>query len=163
VDGERRRRHARLHSAGHLLDSCLASVGGEFAVMEATKGHHGEGAFVEYKGKVPEDARKGLAADLEEEAARRIAEGGNVHVSVDTFEEAAAKCGGSLPPYIKEGSTPRMVTMAGLACPCGGTHVSDIKEIGGLTVTGIRVKKGITRISYGIPPALPSEGPQRSS
>jgi len=33
-------------------------------------------------------------------------------------------------------------------CPCGGTHVGDVREIGGVNVTGVRVKKGVTRVSY---------------
>mmetsp|Transcript_36750 Transcript_36750/g.65795 ORF Transcript_36750/g.65795 Transcript_36750/m.65795 type:complete len:257 (-) Transcript_36750:688-1458(-) len=149
VDGAARTLHARLHSAGHLLDSCLLAVGGEYSGMEAAKGLHGTtDAYVEYKGKVAEGDREGLVGRLNEEAKGRIAAGGGVQVSVDTYEEAASKVGGQLPPYIPEDSTPRMVTMEGLACPCGGTHVANIREIGGLTVTGIRVKKGITRISY---------------
>ena len=153
VDQERRMRHARLHSGGHLLDSCLAAAGGEYAAMEAAKGYHGEGgAYVEYKGKVPVEARDALMQSLQEEADRRIQSGGGpVHVSVDSYSEAAEKCGGSLPPYIAEGSSPRVVTMEGLSCPCGGTHVATVAEIGGLTITGIRVKKGITRISYDVP------------
>lgn len=63
IDGPTRARHARLHSAGHLLDSCLAAVGGEYAGMEATKGWHGEDAYVEYRGKVNAHAgRRRLAA-----------------------------------------------------------------------------------------------------
>jgi len=149
IDGPTRARHARLHSAGHLLDSCLAAVGGEYAGMEATKGWHGEDAYVEYRGKVPEADREALVAALNEEAASRVAADGEVTVSVDSYEDAAAKVpGGKLPPYIPAGSTPRMVTLAGLACPCGGTHVADVADVGGMTVTGIRVKKGITRLSY---------------
>ena len=35
-------------------------------------------------------------------------------------------------------------------CPCGGTHVADVAEIGAVQVTGVRVKKGVTRVSYTI-------------
>jgi Ser-tRNA(Ala) deacylase AlaX len=57
-----------------------------------------------------------------------------------------------LPPYIAAGSTPRVVVMlAGTeGCPCGGTHVADVAEIGAVQVTGVRVKKGVTRVSYTI-------------
>ena len=33
-------------------------------------------------------------------------------------------------------------------CPCGGTHVGDVAEIRGMRITGVRVKKGTTRVSY---------------
>lgn len=48
VDEERRRLHARIHSAGHLLDAAMRKIGrGE---MEPAKGQHTlEQAYVEYK------------------------------------------------------------------------------------------------------------------
>ena len=48
VDEERRRLHARIHSAGHLLDAAMRNIGrGE---MEPAKGQHTlEQAYVEYK------------------------------------------------------------------------------------------------------------------
>lgn len=38
VDASRRSQNSRLHSAGHLLDACMKTVGLES--MEAGKGHH---------------------------------------------------------------------------------------------------------------------------
>ncbi|KAK3261037.1 hypothetical protein CYMTET_30039, partial [Cymbomonas tetramitiformis] len=67
------------------------------------------------------------------------------------YDEAAKRCGGNLPDYIPKDSVPRIVNMASdVGCPCGGTHVHDIAEIKSMTITGIRVKKGVTRISYKI-------------
>jgi hypothetical protein len=37
---------------------------------------------------------------------------------------------------------------ADAGCPCGGTHVGDVAEIQGMRITGVRVKKGTTRVSY---------------
>lgn len=66
------------------------------------------------------------------------------------YADAAEACGGSLPPYIPADSTPRIVTIVEgtEGCPCGGTHVADVGEIGRVDVTGVRVKKGVTRVSY---------------
>ena len=35
-------------------------------------------------------------------------------------------------------------------CPCGGTHVDHVKEIGNLTVTNIKKKGKAIRVSYTI-------------
>ena len=34
---------------------------------------------------------------------------------------------------------------------CGGTHVARMSEIQDFKMTGVRVKKGVTRLSYAIP------------
>lgn len=50
------------------------------------------------------------------------------------YSEAASLCGGDLPPYIAKDSTPRVVVMVDgtTGCPCGGTHVADVGEIGAM-------------------------------
>ena len=40
--------------------------------------------------------------------------------------------------------------MLGVDCGCGGTHVEDVKEIGGLAITAVRKKKKKLRISYAV-------------
>lgn len=37
--------------------------------------------------------------------------------------------------YTLQESTPRILTIGGLGCPCGGTHVADISEIGSIKVS----------------------------
>jgi len=145
VDEEKRRLHARLHSAGHLLDAAMTNIGkGD---MEPAKGLHTvEAAYVEYKGKIPPEEVAQVTSQLQEECSRLIAAGGAVVAEVLPYADARTRC--SLPPYIAEDSSPRLVTVAGMACPCGGTHVADVAAIGKMTVTGIRVKKGTSRISY---------------
>lgn len=79
---------------------------------------------------------------------RRVARG---HCDA-AYDDAAKACGGTLPPYIPAESEPRIVTIVPdtEGCPCGGTHVRDVGEIGGVDVTAVRVKKGTTRVSYTI-------------
>ena len=48
------------------------------------------------------------------------------------------------------GKTPRVVTMGGVSCPCGGTHVKNVGEIKGVIVTKIQKKKKAVRVSYTI-------------
>ncbi|KAK9992774.1 hypothetical protein SO802_022477 [Lithocarpus litseifolius] len=102
--------------------------------------------FVEYKGTVPQNEMQGKQKDIELEANALISEGGKVSVAILPYEEASEQCGGSLPDYIPKGSTPRIVKLGNSpGGPCGGTHVSDISEIGILKVSQIRSKKGMTK------------------
>ncbi|GJN37650.1 hypothetical protein PR202_gb26627 [Eleusine coracana subsp. coracana] len=137
---------------GHLLDICTNNVG--LSHLEPGKCYHfPDGAFVEYKGVIPPDQIQDKQNELEREANKLILEGAKVLVSVFPYEEAAKLCGGSLPSYISKDSTPRVVRFGDYpGCPCGGTHVADISVINNLKVTNIRVKKGLTKVSYSISP-----------
>ncbi|KAF7020376.1 hypothetical protein CFC21_033484 [Triticum aestivum] len=181
IDAERRKLNSRLHSAGHLLDNCMTNLG--LKLEPGKGYHFADGydhiqdylfsdssslvirnadrltlclvfmPFVEYKGVVPADKLQDKKLELEKEANELISKGAKVLVSVFSDDEAAKLCGGALPSYISEGSTPRIVKFGDYpGCPCGGTHVADIADIGNLKVTNIRVKKGVTKVSYSISP-----------
>lgn len=49
------------------------------------------------------------------------------------------------------GGAMRIVTVAGLPCPCGGTHVSSTRKLEGVRVTKVKAKKGTLRVSYTLP------------
>lgn len=152
VDEHRRGLNSRLHSAGHLLDICMRKIG--LASFKDGKGHHfPDGAFVEYKGKIPANDLESKREALEKEAERLVAIGGKVSAAIVPYEAAAALCGGELPEYIPKDTTPRIVMLGdNLGCPCGGTHVADISDIGIIKVSQIRVRKGLTKVSYTIGP-----------
>ncbi|KAM0837786.1 hypothetical protein ACQ4PT_061412 [Festuca glaucescens] len=151
IDEERRSLNSRLHSAGHLLDSCMTNLG---LHLEPGKGYHfPDGPSVEYKGVIPADQLQDKKIELEKKANELVSKGAKVLVSVFPYDEAAKLCGGALPSYISQDSTPRIVKFGDYpGCPCGGTHVADVADIGNLKVTGIRVKKGVTKVSYSISP-----------
>ena len=45
----------------------------------------------------------------------------------------------------------RIIFVAGLACPCGGTHVRSTAEIGDtITVSKLKKKKNMLRVSYNL-------------
>ncbi|KAI3692398.1 hypothetical protein L6452_32213 [Arctium lappa] len=150
VDEARRKLNSRLHSAGHLLDVCMQKVG--LSHLEPSKGYHfPDGPYVEYKGIVPQAELQSKQKELELEAQSLISKGGKVSVAVYPYEEASELCGGSLPDYIPKGSNPRIVRLGDFpGCPCGGTHVSDISELGNMKVTQMRTKKGVTKVYYNI-------------
>ncbi|KAL5785231.1 hypothetical protein ACOSQ2_007623 [Xanthoceras sorbifolium] len=148
VDESRRKLNSRLHSAGHLLDACMQSVG--LGHLEPSKGYHfPDGPYVEYKGTVPQSELQSKAKELELEANALISRGGKVSVAVLPYEEASKLCDGCLPDYIPKDSTPRIVKLGNSpGCPCGGTHVSDISKIVSMKVSQIRTKKGTTKVFY---------------
>eukprot|EP00238_Polyblepharides_amylifera_P001316 CAMPEP_0196571498 /NCGR_PEP_ID=MMETSP1081-20130531/1663_1 /TAXON_ID=36882 /ORGANISM="Pyramimonas amylifera, Strain CCMP720" /LENGTH=258 /DNA_ID=CAMNT_0041888469 /DNA_START=134 /DNA_END=910 /DNA_ORIENTATION=- len=152
VDEQRRILHARLHSAGHLLDVCMTAAGFGVDKLIPTKGYHFPDApYVEYQGKVDKEDIALLIERLNEEAANFIAQGSLVFAEEMDFLTAAQKCGGSLPDYIPKDSKPRIVTIGDDdGCPCGGTHVANVNEIKSMKIIGVRVKKGSTRVAYNI-------------
>jgi Ser-tRNA(Ala) deacylase AlaX len=99
-------------------------------------------------GKVPAEDHHRLLDRLNASLSELIAAGGAVQAAEQSYEDAKALCGGSLPPYWGEASRPRVVVVAGMGCPCGGTHVADVRALGSVRATAIRVKKGVTRVSY---------------
>ncbi|KAK4256624.1 hypothetical protein QN277_006327 [Acacia crassicarpa] len=150
VDDTRRKLNSRLHSAGHLLDSCLPRIG--LGHLEPGKAYHfPDGPWVEYKGTIPQNEVQNKQKDLEQEANGLISVGGKVYVAILPYDEAAVLCGGCLPDYVPKGSTPRTVRIGDApGCPCGGTHVSNISDIGCIKVSQIRSKKGSTKVYYNV-------------
>lgn len=158
IDGAARRLHARIHSAGHALDVAMIRIGLGPEVLTPTKGmHEPTQAYVEYKGKLAPEHEfskvDALMTRLNEEMTRIIEEDGASKAEELSYEDAKAACGGELPPFITEDMTPRIVTIVPdtPGCPCGGTHVKAMSEIEDFRLTGVRTKKGVTRLSYTIP------------
>ncbi len=148
VDAERRHLHSRLHSAGHLLDVAMRLAGYS---LEPGKGFHfPEGPYVEYRGEIPVEERETLKQRLETICRDLIRKGHPVEIETVDYEAVADRCG-MVPDYLTPGPSVRIVYVFGRpGCPCGGTHVQDIQEIGSMRITKIRVKKGVTRVSYAL-------------
>jgi Predicted metal-dependent hydrolases related to alanyl-tRNA synthetase HxxxH domain len=127
VAASERHLHARLHSAGHLI-----GLAGEQFGWQPVKAHHwpGEGRITFSSGAqavLPEaDA---LLANImlwrADNLPRRI-----------TFKEGMRQVGfGDLPAYT-----------------CGGTHIARLSELGDVTITQVKMKKGQMIVSYTLIP-----------
>jgi len=53
-----------------------------------------------------------------------------------------------IPDYLPTGKPARVVLFGDRGIPCGGTHINNLKEIGNMTITKVKLKKGILRVSY---------------
>lgn len=142
IDQEKRVLHARIHSAGHLLDVALKSLG---TSLVPAKGYHfPQGPYVEYQGEVSD--AESLKVALEQKINELIAK--DVPVKKVVFAEDEARARGLHAPV---GKSVRVVAFEGdEGCGCGGTHVISSKEIGLVTIRKISSKQGVTRIAYAV-------------
>lgn len=123
VDAAQRQLHARLHSAGHLIGLAGTAFG-----WLPVKAHHwpneGRITFAAGGNGTLPDAPSLLAkinAWQAEDLPRRV-----------TFDGGLREVGfGELPAY-----------------PCGGTHVARLSDIGQVTITQMKMKKGQMIVNY---------------
>lgn len=127
VDGKTRRLHSRLHSAGHII----GFVGDELG-WHATKGNHFPGeSRVVFEPENPKAIQLTEAEVLQSEVNALISK--------------------KLERRITEIDGLRYVTWGDLrAYPCGGTHVANTEEIGKVTISKIKMKKGQISVSYSL-------------
>jgi Ser-tRNA(Ala) deacylase AlaX len=151
VDRRQREWHARMHSAGHLIDQAMLLCGLQ---LRATKGCHVPGqCSVEYEGLVPLEERAQLKEKLEEKCQQLINECIQTKVMMLTEEEAQDCCiEGQAPHGLPQGHRTRVVLVGGQkGCPCGGTHVANTKQIAKLVIKKVQAKGKNLRISYDVP------------
>ncbi|GAB1437540.1 alanyl-tRNA synthetase [Providencia sp.] len=127
IDGEKRRRYAALHTAGHLLNWELRRFG-----WLAQKGHH-----------FPDESRvefcmmEANVTPFEQLDSQHIED--IVNQSINSSRTVEIKQNGTLrTSYIDQ--TEEM--------PCGGTHVSSLNCIAHFSIKSMKLKKGVLRISY---------------
>ena len=168
VEKERRIMNARLHSAGHLIDSgvkkaCLDWVAG--------KGYHFEDSpYVEYIGKPVSDMeaiRKkielecNLLIQQEKSSSQFLFLDPSSPLPPPPFSSSSPPSSFSpslsssfpSPPSSASLLLPKTLRWVRLfdgdeGCPCGGTHVRSVKEIGGVEITKIAKKGKNVRVSY---------------
>ncbi|MCX6784357.1 MAG: alanine--tRNA ligase-related protein [Candidatus Komeilibacteria bacterium] len=147
VDDNRRQLNSRIHSAGHLLDLAVANLRLDWA---PGKGYHfPDGPYVEYVGSLNGVDQEKLKQDLEAECNQIVNQGKIVTVKFVTKVEATEICR-IVPDYFPVNKPGRLVMFGSFGVPCGGTHVSDLEEIGPMTVRKIKVEKDRVRVSYDV-------------
>jgi len=147
IDWEPRYLYMRRHTAGHLLDHCLTEVLG--APVETTDSWLGEGCYVAYHGTAPSEDAVLEALKMEN---RLIPRGGSViveEVSRDELLRRAPKAPNLL--RLPELERYRIVTIQGCeSIPCGGTHLRDVREIGGVSLEKVEQRGLDFRVYYDV-------------
>ena len=126
LDWENRHMIMRKHSAAHLIDHCLSKI--TESHIQTTDSWLGEDSYVGYVG-VPPPAES--LRNVELLANQMISDGASIKISFLSSEEA--RLFRNAPNYERLPDLPqlRIVTISGCEpIPCGGTHVSDILQIG---------------------------------
>lgn len=142
IDENIRRLHARLHSAGHLLDQAMSAANYNYPTG---KGNHRPGeSYVEYVGKIDNNEKIELMKKVQIECDRLIHE--NIPTIIK-FEDPK-----NVPhdtSFLKPGEKARIVCVGGICdYPCAGTHIKNSGELIKLKITKVSCRKGIIRISY---------------
>ncbi len=147
VDIERRQLHTRLHSGGHLVDMGLKQLG---ITWRPCKGYHfPNGPYVEYVGSLGGVDIEKLKADLEAACNQIVQQGIETRVLFMPKEEMGSVCV-FVPDYIPANKPARVVMYGDFGIPCGGTHVSNLKDIGKISIRKIKQDGENIRVSYSI-------------
>lgn len=147
VEPERRLLNSRLHCVGHILDYAVKKAGKDW---KAGKGaHYPHMSFVDYSGEYAADEAEALRQRIEVEINAFIERGGAVGVRRVPSAEAH-----KYSDYIPEAVLQKYQYVHIATYPdnfnvcCGGTHVTDLSQIGKVKITRVKRKDGANRVSY---------------
>lgn len=146
VDAERRALNTRLHSAGHLVDMAIDRIG--LGWIPGKGYHFPQGPYVEYRGSLAQDKSE-LIKRIESTARDILGEAHRTETRFVERDELERLCR-FVPDFIPGGKPTRVVMYGEFGVACGGTHVSELHEIGTLTIRKIKAKGDVVRVSYAV-------------
>jgi Ser-tRNA(Ala) deacylase AlaX len=125
IDPEVRRRHAALHTCGHVVDGFVRELGFRHRVSNHFPGQ----ARIEFGAGQDKSDLQQVAATVEERTRQAI--------------ESDRKV------YASERGDLRIIGIDGLhEDPCGGTHVGSLGQLTGFSVRSVKVKGGVLKVGY---------------
>ena len=147
TDAGRRDRLPRLHTAQHVVSRVVLD---EYGAATVGNGLSTDGGWVEFEGAdvdVAEIERLTNAA-VDRDLAVHKAERPRAVVE-DAVPEGRAQLD-LIPDHV---DPMRVVDVEGFdVCPCGGTHVDALGDIGTVRITGASAEDGVTRVAFDVTP-----------
>jgi Ser-tRNA(Ala) deacylase AlaX len=149
VAPERRLFNSRLHCVGHLLDYAIKKVDKNW--KSGKSAHYPHMSFVDYDGMYDPTEVEALLPRIQQELNAVIQRGGTVGVKSVPSAEAHLYS-----EYIPKAILAKYQNVHLATYPdnfnvcCGGTHVSDVSEIGDVIITKIKKREGHIRVSYAL-------------
>jgi Ser-tRNA(Ala) deacylase AlaX len=143
ANAKRRADNTRLHSAGHLVDMAVDQLG--LAWVAGKGAHYPHMSFVEYDAEITSEEIEAVQKDIERVANEIIAKGSKNEIRFMPVSEMHTVCK-HVPENIPTNKPARVVLYGEtFGIPCGGTHVKDVHDIGRITISKIKSKKGIQK------------------
>lgn len=153
VDWARRHAHMRMHTSQHLISGLVYDLFG--GIRTVGNQIHAERSRIDFRpAKFTDDDLRRIEAETNAVLAKRLPVK-IVFESRSSLEKRVKPDRANLdllPPSVQE---LRVIEIEGMdACPCGGTHVRNLGEIGRVRILG-KTSKGseTTRIEYELEPA----------
>lgn len=148
VEAERRRINTRLHSAGHMVDLAVDRL--KLPWVPVKGAHYPHMSFVEYQGELTPEEAENVSQQIRSITNEVITEGGENEIRFMPVGEMHTVCR-HVPENIPANKPARVVIYNGnFGVPCGGTHVKNLSEIGRMSITKVKSKKGIIKVSYAV-------------
>ena len=145
IDPTHRLNSSKLHTAGHVVSHAIELI--EPSLIPIKGFHFPEGSYVEFVNDRAIDVSQLLdrANELIEEM---IAIKTQIRASYSNFEYIQ-KIRPHLAPFIPQDKPSRIVAIGDhTPLPCGGTHLSDLSQLGALRITKTKRAKDNARVSY---------------
>ena len=147
IDENRRILNARNHTAGHLLAFAAERI---YPQLVGVKGYHfPDGPYVEFEGLLNETDKTEASMVLEKAVQSMIEQKLPVTVRLVDADELSSLCRHILPNMPMDKPTRAMI-VNDVAFGCGGTHLTNTKDVGSFKVRKIKMEKGRLKISYAI-------------
>ncbi len=146
INWERRYKHMRLHSAGHVVDFALYQLGYSPSLLTPQKGDHGKKPYIVYRGILGKDIKQELEDKSNELVSKNLQFSWLFQPYEDLKKEALYLQPGL--PTNKPLRTLRLESVGAVAD--GGTQVRNTAEVGRITIASVEEKEGNTTIKYSL-------------